>query len=130
MTEFLRDIAESSKSPLQQSIESLIRERVGMMACDIIDVEKISQQIKSDNAFTSNFVYTDTRYINPVKIEATLKTMVNMRMIQCPRGRLWVIRNHNDYINLNSDQLYDEHLRQVAQCQSSTVLTPVGRVNQ
>lgn len=125
MTDFLRDIAESSKSPLQQTIEAFIREEVDLFKCDILNTAQIEKAMKTSQ-FADGMMYVDKRYVSPVRIDQVLKGMMINREVRCRKGRVWIIRNHSNYIHLNDEQIYEEHLKQVQFQKSTTMLTAVN----
>lgn len=125
MTDFLRDMAESSKSPLQLTIEAFTQDKIGVMSCDIVNNNQINLTIRESQAFAAGLTYVDIKYITPVKVDQILKAMTTMRQVRCTRGRAWVIRNPNNYTTMTDDQVYDEHLRQVQIQKSATLLTTV-----
>jgi hypothetical protein len=125
MTDFLRDMAESSKSPLQQTLEAFIREKIDIVKCDIITSDQINLAIRHNESVAAGFIYVDKKYISPSRIDLTFKSMATMRQVRCEHGRAWVIRNHSTYLNMSDAQVYDEHLIQVQLHKSSTIMTAV-----
>ena len=125
MTDFLRDIAESSKSPMQQTIEAFIREEIDLFKCDILSSVQMEKIIKT-SMFAEGLVYLNTKFISPVKIDQVLKGMMINREARCKEGRVWVIRNHSKYAAMTDEQIYQEHLRQNLEVKSTTTLTAVN----
>lgn len=125
MTDFLRSIAESSKSPLQQTLEAFMREKIDVFKCDIISSVQMEKCIKT-SVFADGLVYVNTRFVSPVRIDEVLKTMPNNREVRSKSGRLWVIRNHMNYSAMTDEQIFQEHLRQHQQHKSTSTLTAVN----
>lgn len=125
MTDFLRDIAESSKTPLQQTLEAFIREEIDVFKCDIISTVQMEKCIKS-SIFADGLVYVNAKFVSPIRIDQVLKGMMINREARCKQGRVWVIRNHSKYAAMTDEQVFEEHTRQHQQYKSTTTLTAVN----
>lgn len=124
MTDFLRDIAESSKSPLHQTIEAFIREKIDAFNSDILSTARMEKVMRTSQ-FAEGMMYVDKRYISPVRIDQVLKGMMINREARCIKGRVWVIRNHSRYAAMTDEQVYEESVRQDQLHASTTILTAV-----
>lgn len=118
MTEFLREIKEASKSPMQQTIETFINKQHGMFKCDILTAADMVETLKSGGVFAPNDMYVDGKYITPIRLGMTLKESGQYRQVICYhlgiKVRVWILRNNSKYISMDSKTLYQEYEHQVA----------------
>lgn len=117
MTEFLREIREASKSPMQQTVESFISKRLGAFDCDILTAGDMSDTLRSGDVFSPNEMYTDGKYFTPIKIGMVMKEIGRYTQLRgYDRGspvRIWVLRNREKYESMDSKTLYQEYERQL-----------------
>ena len=126
MTEFLRDIREASKSPMQQTIEAFVDKKLGAFRCDIATARDLSDTLRSGGIFAPNEMFTDGRYFSPVKVGMTLKEIGRYSNVTCYRlghpVRLWVLRDHLRYEMMGSVELYGEYERQMEEARGAASL--------
>ena len=119
MTEFLRDIKEASKSPMQQTIESFIHKELGAFKCDLVTCGDMSETLKSGAIFAPSDMYTDGRYFSPTKVGMIIKEIGGYSHRKIFNNsypvKLIVLRNREKYDHLSSRELYDEYYRQMTQ---------------
>ena len=129
VTEFLKDIQESSKTPQQQTIEAFISNRIGMFKCDLLSAQDMSDTVRTEGVFSTNNVYCDVKYLTPVGIGRALSGAVGVVQLRGRRDdsqvRLYAIRDAVKYQALGASDLYREYERQVAAVRGATPLTVV-----
>ena len=129
MTDFLRDIKEASKSPMQQTLESFINKQIGAFRCDLVTASDMSDTLKGGAAFAPNDMYTDGRYFTPTKSGMVMKEMNRYSQLNAydhgSRVRLWVLRNKAKYEAMDSKALYHEYERQMAEARGAATLQVV-----
>lgn len=117
MTEFLRDIKEASKTPMQQTMEAFINKRHGAFRCDLLTASDMSDTLKAGAIFATNNMHCDGRFFTPVKVGMVLKELGNFTKITSYKLgtpiRLWVLRDREKYEKMNSSDLYTEYERQI-----------------
>jgi len=100
VTAFLRDIIESSRSPVQQTLFQLIKNRAGVFAHDLVTVDDVIQTIAMVRNMTPDLIYVSDKVINPALIAIAMKELGHFKV----EGRnetgyvaVWVVRNHNNW---------------------------------
>jgi hypothetical protein len=117
MTEFLRDITESSKSPMQSTIENFIEMRYGVFASDLVTREEASACLRAGDMFYKDAMCCDAKLFTQVMVSRVLSEMpklINLRARKSAteRPRYWVLRDREKYEAMNDTQLYDEYVKQ------------------
>jgi len=129
MTDFLRDIKEASKSPMQQTLEIFIKKKHGAFRCDILTAADMSDTLKSGGAFSPNDMYVDGKYFTPVKTGMVLKEIGKYQQVVVfnlgYRVRLWLLRNSERYLQMDSATLYKEYERQMTEARGDVMLQVV-----
>lgn len=129
MTDFLRDIQDSSKTPLQQSIEAFIVDRIGLFQSDLMTANDIVAVMRADSAFSTTNVFCDPKHITPVTVGRALSSMINIVQIRARHSsssvRLYAIRSVVKYQTMRSSELHAEYQRQIAAVKGSAPLTVV-----
>lgn len=129
MTEFLRDIKEASKSPMQQTVEAFIKKRIGAFKCDLVTASDMSDTLRGGAAFAPNEMYTDGRYFTPIKTGMVMKELGGYSKLRAYRLsspiRLWVLRDRQKYESMDSNELYQEYERQMAAARGAAMLQVV-----
>jgi len=125
MTDFLRDIKEASKSPMQQTIEGFIDNQYGVFKCDLLTSHDMSDTLRGGAVFAPNEMYLDSKYFTPIKVGMAIKEANKYQQVQCyvnrQRIRLWVLRNQSKYASLDSKALYAEYERQMTEVRGSII---------
>ena len=132
MTEFLREIREASKSPMQQTIEIFIRKQIGAFKCDILTAGDMSDTLKTGNIFAPNDMQTDGRYFSPIKTGMVIKEIGRYKQIKTYKSgapiKLWVIRNFAKYEKMDQTVLYKEYEDQLNKARRSLELVAVNQI--
>lgn len=111
MTEFLRDITESSKSAAQQTIEAFIEHRVGSFANDILLSTEACSTLKGGLAGSDAYMYADPNWFTPSKVGRVMRDIQGCVKLRTRRDgceiRPWTIRNKELYEKMTERELYD-----------------------
>lgn len=124
MTEFLREIKESSKSPMQQTIEAFITKEHGAFRCDILTTNDMGETLRAGAMMPSDMM-TDPKFFTDKKVGMVLKEIGCYKQVRCSEARLWVIRDEEKYAAMTSTQLYHEYERQMKIARGEQSLTVV-----
>jgi hypothetical protein len=129
MTEFMRDIKEASKSPMQQTLEAFIIRQHGVFKCDLVTASDMSETLKGGGVFSSTDMMTEGRYFSPVKTGMVMReigqySQVRAHYLGTPI-KLWVLRNREKYLRMDSKELYIEYERQIAELRGEAKLSVV-----
>ena len=124
MTEFLRDIREASKSPMQLTIEAFINKRIGCFESDIVTCADMAETIRAGVITNPNLIYADSKLFTPVKIGCIMRDISQVRKV---RGRangddlnLWVLRDWAKYSLVEtSAAMYHEYMNQMNRIKSN-----------
>lgn len=117
MTEFLRDITENSKNPVQQTVENFIEMRLGVFASDLITREEASVCLKSGELFYKDAMSCDAKLFSQTMVSRVLAEIPNVISVRSRKNndekpRLWVIRNRDKYESMSDIELYVAYLQQ------------------
>lgn len=120
VTEFLREIHESSKSLAEQTIESFIREKVGCFKSDLITANEICTTLRAGSIVAPHLMYADENaFKSPVSIGRLLKQLPYCKQIRARNSvnnmRMWAVRNAEKYATLGPVDVYNEYERQIAE---------------
>lgn len=125
MTEFLRDIKEQSKSPMQQTLEAFIKKRHGVFQCDMLTVSDMSEVLRN-GAFMPMDIYCDPKYFTPKRISTMMREIGVYRQIRTGNSRLWIIRDDHKYADMSSTQIHHEYERQIKNARNGMLLKVVS----
>ena len=125
MTEFLREIKESSKSPMQQTLEAFIDKKHGAFRCDVLTTNDMGETLRA-GAMTPADMMTEPKFFTDKKIGMLLKEIGSYQQVRCSKARLWVIRNEEKYAAMTSPDLYREYERQMKEARGEVGLTVVN----
>ena len=125
MTEFLREIKESSKSPMQQTLEAFIDKKHGAFRCDVLTTNDMGETLRA-GAMTPADMMTDPKFFTDKKIGMLLKEIGSYQQVRCSKARLWVIRNEEKYAAMTSPDLYREYERQMKEARGEVGLQVVN----
>lgn len=116
MTAFVKHIFESSKSPLTQTIETLIRRHFNSFRVDLLTTVEITEAIKNSETFTKNAVYVESRFLTPMKVLNAMMSMSNMRsrnVIDANHDvKVWIIRDPARYCDMSDEDFLKEYHNQ------------------
>ena len=124
MTEFLREIKESSKSPMQQTIEQFIKKEHGAFRCDVLTTSDMGETLRAGAMMPSDMM-TDPKFFTDKKVGMVLKEIGSYKQIRCSEARLWIIRDEEKYAAMTSTALYHEYERQMKIAKGEQSLTVV-----
>ena len=117
MTDFLREIRESSKSPMLQTVEKFVKEGHGAFRCDIATASDLSDTLRAGAVFAPNDMYTEAKYFTPTKTGMIIKEIGKFTQMRAYyRSRpvtLWVLRNRDRYELMDTKELWHEYERQM-----------------
>lgn len=117
VTDFLLEIKEASKSPMQQTVEAFIRKKLGVFKSDLVTAADMSETLRAGEIFAPGDMYVDSRNFTPVKTGMVLKQMGDCQQVITfhlgSRVRLWILRNHSRYLTMDSKTLYREYEQQI-----------------
>lgn len=125
MTEFLREIKESSKSPMLQTLETFIKKQHGAFKCDMLTASDMGETLRSGAMMPAD-MQADPKFFTDKKVSMILKETGVYQQIRCTNARLWIIRNEENYANMSSAQLYQEYERQMKEARGQAALTVVN----
>lgn len=119
MTQFLRDIKEASKPPMQQTLEAFIDKQHGAFKCDLLTASDMVDTLKAGAVFSPGDMYVDGKYITPTKVGMTMKMIGRYKQVKTYRlsaaVMLWVLRNPQKYEEMDGKTLYAEYDRQMTE---------------
>lgn len=124
MTEFLREIKESSKSVMQQTIEAFMAKEYGAFKCDLLTIGDMGETLRA-GAMMPNEMMTEPKYFTDKKVSMLLKEIGCYQQVRCSNARLWIIRNEEKYAAMSSAELYREYERQMKDARGEQSLTVV-----
>lgn len=126
VTDFLRDMVQSSKNAIEQTLEDFIKFRFGLLGSDLVSAHDITMTLKaaamgafrtSGDIPASHYIHTDATYFTPVSVG---KAMGKIPGVIRKRGHskyedvnLWVVRNMEKYASMTGTELFDEYARQI-----------------
>lgn len=118
VTQFLRDIRESSKSPAEQTIDAFIQNRIGTFNSDVMTANDISNTLRAGSMVAPTLMYCEERIFTPVMVGRIMKGMTNVVQMRASSAnktghRLWVVRNLSQYSQMGGSELYREYERQL-----------------
>lgn len=132
VTQFLRDIRESSKSPAEQTIDAFMRARIGIFSSDIMTAHEISNTLRAGSMVAPTLMYCEERIFTPIMVGRLLKSMtgaVQMRGSSANNAgcRLWVVRDLTKYSQMAPAELYREYERQLQTAKANAGLQVVSQ---
>jgi hypothetical protein len=130
VTEFLRDIRESSKSAAEQTLDAFMRERVGCFKSDLMSAAEISLTLRGGSIVAPHLMYADERMFTPVFVGKLLKQLPHCMQVrgkkQNTTARLWAVRDASKYAVMGPAEVYSEYERQM---NDAKVSPPIQLVN-
>ena len=126
MTDFLRDIQESSKSPAQLTIEAFIEHEVGAFKSDLITTTTACETIRSAMFSDVDYMYQLPNWFTPVKVGRIFQDIQSCVRLRGRKNnidkKIWAIRNVEKYKDMSMKELYDEYEKQIEVNKVITVL--------
>jgi hypothetical protein len=124
VTDFLRDIQESSKPPRQQTIDAFIESRAGAFSSDIITSSDASNTLKAGLVWYSELMQCDPKIFTPTATGRLLSNTPGVKKVRASKNhedlRPYVIRNHAKYADLTAGEMYDEYKIQINKVKQTT----------
>lgn len=117
MTEFLNDIVESSKNPMQVAIESLSDRELGCFKSDLVKTADVVGSLAVAPMIAADITYLDPRYITPSRVESFMYMIPEFTRI----GDYWCVRNALLYQNLTQEQLLHKYFDMVPAAKAAPV---------
>tara|TARA_R110002074_G_scaffold195878_7_gene362477 strand:+ start:9604 stop:12198 length:2595 start_codon:yes stop_codon:yes gene_type:complete len=124
MTDFLRDIQEASKSPMQLTLETFINKQHGSFNCDMLTTNDMGETLRS-GVMTPGDMMSDPKYFTDKKIGMLLREIGGFTQIRLPEYRLWIIRNEERYDGMSDTEIRQEYERQMRDARGEQQLTIV-----
>jgi hypothetical protein len=113
MTEFLREIHQSSKSLAQQTVEAFIKKKLGIFRNDLISCEDACDTLRAGPLISEDLMYCDAKTFTPIKVGLILKDISGCTRLRARCGsedkKIWCVRNTSDYLKMKSSELYTEY---------------------
>lgn len=129
VTDFLRDIQDASKSPMQQTLEAFIFGRTGLFRSDLLTAKDMVETIKAQAVFNDADIFCDVKMFNPVNVGRVLGQIQGVMQLRAKSetgaARVYAIRNPVRYQVLGPADLYREYDRQVREIRGQQPLTIV-----
>jgi hypothetical protein len=120
VTEFLKEIQDSSKSPQQQTVEAFINEKIGLFQSDLMTAKDMSEVIRAEGVFSTQYIFCDIKYITPVMIGRVVSSIPGVYKLKAVHFRssvkIYAIRNISRYIDLGPTELYQQYELQIRKC--------------
>lgn len=110
MTEFLRDIRESSKSAPQITIENFIIERVGAFRADLITAADAAATLRAAELSHGSLLNVEASWFTPIRVGRILGDLGYCASYRAASGgktiRVWAIRNADEYADMGVAEMY------------------------
>lgn len=117
VTDFMREIHESSKTAPQQTLEAFIEHRIGVFKSDIVTLQEASSTLRSAEFVGADYLYCDSKIFTPSRVSNLLKQMPTCKFIRARRQygekRVWIIRNLHQYRDMTGTEVYDHYETQM-----------------
>jgi hypothetical protein len=117
VTEFLRDIRDASKSPMEQTIQEFIAQRIGSFHSDLLSTQDAVATFKAGVFLGEQYMYTDSKYFTPNRVGTILRTMPGVEKLRARQKQtdrhIWAIRDAHVYCAMSPSELYDEYIKQM-----------------
>lgn len=117
VTDFMREMQESSKTLQQQTVEAYIRHGVGSFAQDLVTLSEMTQVLKA-GAISQDYMYCDPSWFTPERINRIMKEIPGGMSIPVEGMRLWIVRNATTYQNMTTEAVVAAYGDQVKKVRS------------
>lgn len=129
MTEFLRQIKEASKSPMEVTIDEFINNKIGNFQCDVLTIKDMLNTLKAGSMFSENDMYADPKLFTMQRTGMILSKMSSVRKLtiyrHSERMNVWIIRNHDKYDRMSAPDIGEVYKAQMAAVRGSASLKAV-----
>lgn len=113
MTDFLREIRESSKSPAQVTLEAFIKNRIGAFKSDLVTPTDMSATIRAAEISNPDLLNVEASWFTPVRIGRMLSDMHQcVQYRAASKGKsisVWAIRNADKYRDLGVSEMFNAY---------------------
>lgn len=112
MTDFLREIREASKTPLQQTLEALIANRIGSLAADLITTQDLIDMCKGADLIAPTLVCCDLKSVSTNRATGVLAAAPGVHKLcthEFTGSQLWALRNRGKYMRMSTKELMKEY---------------------
>lgn len=110
VTEFLRDIRESSVSPVVAGLQALIKAKVGALAHDLTSVHDIINTIKGTVMTNPDLLQgADPSWYTVNRLGRVMREM-GYSHVRTPSTRIYIIRNRDIYANMSISEIETQYL--------------------
>lgn len=127
VTDFLRDIREASKSPMQITIESFIQERIGIFKSDLVTIHDAVTTLRSGPMIAPSMMYCDEKLFTPQRVANVLReipgTAKHTGRAADSRVTVWAVRNSESYRFMTAQEVYAAWKRQQTEVKGSVHLS-------
>jgi len=127
LTEFVKEIQESSKDSLLMMIEEFILQEMGLLKSDLVTVSDIHASLKT--APLTNIGITLKTLPGANVIGKVMKQNGLGLQVKATKGRtdvrMYILRNHSMYVKMGRVELYKEYERQMSLVRSGTSMTVI-----
>lgn len=118
MTDFLRNIREASKSPVQQTLEMFIRCRSGAFSSDLVTASDMVVTVKAVGMMNPDMMQADIGWFNATKINRVLGDISSCIRLQAEDGdksaKVWAIRDSGKYLKMDKTDIMRSYEEQIA----------------
>lgn len=125
MTEFLRDIRESSKSPAVQTIEAFILHRIGAFASDLVTSADIASTLRSADMKHGDLLNVDSSFFTVARVGRLMSEICNAPCFKVggegKNIRLWAIRDSAKYQAYTMNELFVHYTNEMKRIRGQTV---------
>ena len=101
VTDFLRDIVDASRTPMQQTLVRLIQSKMGPFVKDFVTIDEIVQMINMSANMHPDMIFVKPGNIQPNRISVALKELGKHYKLEAKDHNeavtIWIIRNHEQY---------------------------------
>ncbi len=130
VTEFLRDIQDASKSPMQQTVEAFMDAKIGNLGIDLATSADIINTMRMGDISASHLMYCDGKLFTPARLGTVLKAIQGVSQMRGQRGehatRLWVLRDLTKYQAMSPTELYKQYEQQLQAMRTATAMKAVS----
>ncbi|MCP5091265.1 MAG: hypothetical protein GY949_10110 [Gammaproteobacteria bacterium] len=123
VTEYLREIKEVSKSPMQQTIDNFIRKRHGAFECEILTAGDMSDTMRVGMLEPTDML-VDPKYFTPKRIGMMMREQ-GIPLVRHGNAKLWILRNRMKYAGMTSTAIYNEYQMQLKEMRGASSLSNV-----
>jgi hypothetical protein len=129
MTDFLREIRDASKSPMQLTVETFIEKQHGLFKADLLTSSDISDVLRAGQIIAPNDMFTDAKHYTSVRVGMLMKELANYPQVNAYRLgskiKLWILRNRAKYEAMDSANLFHEYQKQLEQFRGEPMMKVV-----